>query len=319
MIDRPRTKLWSVGGGKGGVGKSIFTLGLAVCLADLGKKIVLIDGDLGGANLHTLLGVRYPEVTLEDFLLRRVSRLEDTIISTQVSGINLISGADDILGAANPTYAQKIRLVQQIEELPADYVFLDLGAGTSYNTLDLFNHFPGKITVLTGQVTSLQNVYGFIKSALYRKLSREFARDEKMLSILYQMGGKDGGPALQSIQELEQYLKETMPKQYAKLARILEEFHLFLIINMVKSDQDLRSAEIIRSVCADYLSIKTQILGHLPFDQAVDHAVNKMDPLALYKKKNQAGSALQQIAREFLFSCRLSRSPAPRLKAAATS
>jgi Mrp family chromosome partitioning ATPase len=53
-------KLWAIGGGKGGIGKSVFTLGLAISLARLGKKLILVDGDLGGANLHTLMGVRYP-------------------------------------------------------------------------------------------------------------------------------------------------------------------------------------------------------------------------------------------------------------------
>ncbi|HEY9072784.1 MAG TPA: P-loop NTPase, partial [Desulfobaccales bacterium] len=124
-----RIKLWSIGGGKGGVGKSVFSLGLGISLARLGKKVIMIDCDLGGANLHTLMGVRYPHVTLEHFLLKKVDRLEDTIIQTQMEGIGLICGADDILGAANPTYSQKIRLLNQIEDLPAQYVLLDLGAG----------------------------------------------------------------------------------------------------------------------------------------------------------------------------------------------
>jgi len=313
MFDRTKNKLWSVGGGKGGVGKSIVTLGLAVSLANLGKKVILIDGDLGGANLHTLLGMRYPEVTLEDFLMRRVQRLEDTVIPTEVSGISLICGADDILGAANPTYAQKIRLVQQIEELTADFVLLDLGAGTSFNILDLFNHSPGKIAVLTGQVTSLQNVYGFIKSALFRKLSREFARDSKAMDLLYQMGGKEGGGELQSIRDLASLFEATAPKRYALLNRILESFHLYLVVNMVKSDQDLKSVQIIRSVSNDFLSLSSHMLGYLPFDPAVDIAVNQMSPQVLFTKKNKAGAALERMAREFLFSCRVSRRSSPRL------
>jgi flagellar biosynthesis protein FlhG len=314
MLDQSSVKLWSVGGGKGGVGKSIVTLGLGICLAELGKKVILIDGDLGGANLHTLLGVRFPEVSLEDFLLRRVPRLEDTVIPTQIENISLISGADDILGAANPTYSQKLRLVQQIEELPADFVLLDLGAGTSFNTLDLFNHSPGKIAVLTGMVTSLQNVYGFIKSALFRKLSREFAGDHETASLIYQMGSKDGGGNIQSIQDLTTHLKTTAPDRFAKLTRVLDEFQLYLVVNMVKSDQDLKSVQIIKSVCADFLSLPPQLLGHLPFDPAVEFAINHMSPQTLFKKKSQAGSALKQMARAFLFSSRLTRSVIPQFK-----
>ncbi len=97
-----KKKLWSIGGGKGGIGKSIFTLMLGISLARLGHKIIVVDADLVGANLHTLMGVRYPPHSLEDFLLKRVPRLEDTIIETGVKGIGLICGADDILGPPTP-------------------------------------------------------------------------------------------------------------------------------------------------------------------------------------------------------------------------
>ena len=188
-----RIKLWSIGGGKGGIGKSMVSLGLGISLARLGKKVILIDGDLGGANLHTLMGVRYPHVTLEHFLMKKVDRLEDTIIPTQVEGIGLICGADDILGSANPTYSQKIRLLNQIEALPAQYVLLDLGAGTAFNLLDFFNYSPGKIVLFTSQTTSLQNAYGFIKSALYRKISRDLAKDQEVMDLLYQRRGRRPG------------------------------------------------------------------------------------------------------------------------------
>jgi len=99
-----RVQLWSIGGGKGGIGKSLVTLGLGISLARLGKKVILIDGDLGGANLHTLMGVRYPHVSLEHFLTKKVARLEDTIIETAVEGIGLICGAENLLGSAtSPT------------------------------------------------------------------------------------------------------------------------------------------------------------------------------------------------------------------------
>ena len=123
-----------------GHGKSLVTLGLGVALARLGKKVILIDGDLGGANLHTLMGVRYPHITLEHFLTKKVTRLEDTIIETAVEGIGLICGADDLMGAANPTFAQKIRLLQQIESSRPNMCCLTSGR-TSFNTLDFFNFF----------------------------------------------------------------------------------------------------------------------------------------------------------------------------------
>lgn len=302
-----RIKLWTIGGGKGGIGKSLVTLGLGISLARLGKRVILIDGDLGGANLHTLMGVRYPHVNLEHFLTKKVARLEDTIIETSIEGIGLICGADDLLGAANPTYSQKIRLLQQIEELPAQYVLLDLGAGTSFNTLDFFNFSGGKIVLFTSQATSLQNAYGFIKSALYRKLSREFAKDDEMLQLLFQ--GSEAGieNSINSIQELLNYVKDSYPEKHARLTQALWDFHLFLVVNMVQSNANMKSPEIIQSVCRDFLNIHSDIMGHVPFDSGVETALSQMVPFPLNQKKSKAKMGLDQIALRLVKESRLPR------------
>jgi flagellar biosynthesis protein FlhG len=302
-----RIKLWSIGGGKGGIGKSLVTLGLGVALARMGKKVILIDGDLGGANLHTLMGVRYPNVTLEHFLTKKVSRLEDTVIETAVEGIGLICGADDLMGAANPTFSQKVRLLQQIEDLPAQYVLFDQGAGTSFNTLDFFNFSGGKIALFTSQTTSLQNAYGFIKSALYRKLSRDFARDDEVLQLLYQGGEPETENHLSTIQDLTDHFKDANPEKYARLTQALWDFHLFLVVNMVKSNADLKAPEIIRSVCRDFLNIQPDIMGHVLFDPGVEAAISHMVPFPLHQKKSKAMAGLEQIALRLVRQSRLSR------------
>ncbi len=316
MSIRSRVKLWSIGGGKGGVGKSVFTLGLAVCLAEMGKKVILIDGDLGGANLHTLMGVRFPSQTLEDFLLRRIPRLEDIIMETEVNGIGLICGADDIMGSANPTYSQKVRLMQQIESLPADFVLLDLGAGTSFNTLDLFNASPGKIVVFTNQVTSLQNAYGFIKSALFRHLCRAFSKDDDVLSLIYQIGDKESEEGIQSIHDLYERLQERDRGKGERLQQMLDDFQLYLLINMVKSSQDVKSSDIIQTVCSDFLNLQPQVLGSLAYDPAVEAAVNQMTPFPLYQKRGRATATLREVARNFMIHSRLTQAFSPSLAAA---
>jgi flagellar biosynthesis protein FlhG len=298
-------KLWSIGGGKGGIGKSIFTLGLGISLARLGQKIIVVDADLGGANLHTLMGVRYPPQTLEDFLLKRVQRLEDIIIETGVKGIGLICGADDILGAANPTYAQKVRILSQIEELDADMVLLDLGAGTSFNTLDFFNYCPGKICILTSQATSLQNGYGFITSALYRHLSREFAKDQEFLELLWESDNKDSETEVSSLKEILDYLRDKDPGLYARLKHLLDDYQIQLVVNQVKTERDTMSGLIIREVASKYLNIQPEILGHISYDLAVEAAVNLMIPFPLDKDESKPAQDLRAIAGKVLDISRL--------------
>jgi flagellar biosynthesis protein FlhG len=292
-------KLWSIGGGKGGVGKSIFTMALGVTLARLGNQVILVDGDLGGANLHTMMGIRFPEVTLEDFLLRKVDRLEDLLLPTSLDGIKLICGADDLLGAANPTFSQKMRFFKDLEELPADFVLLDLGAGTSFNTLDFFNNSPGKIAVFTGVSTSLQNVYGFIKCALFRKIAREFAREDQVLSLFYD-DKNTVNDEIVSINDLLARVKEISPEKLFQLVGIIKPYRLFLVTNMVKNEQDLRSSEIIQSVCEDYLNIKPEVLGHIFYDPVVEVAINRMTPGLLQERTNRMVKCYEQIARKLM-------------------
>lgn len=289
-------KLWAIGGGKGGIGKSIFTLGLGISLARLGKKVILLDADLGGANLHTLMGVRYPTHTLEDFLLKRVENLEDTVLDTQIEGIGLICGADDILGAANPTFAQKIRVLNQMESLPADFVLLDLGAGTSYNTLDFFNYSTGKIALFTSQATSLQNVYGFLKNALFRKISREFSKEEYLIWLLYQSGSKTPEVTVESINDLLALVEKRNEERHEELRQLLRDFQVLLVVNMVKTDRDFQAAQIIQNVCHRFLELAPQLLGYLHYDQAIEQAVNQMVPFPLNADKSRAAGELTDIA-----------------------
>lgn len=300
---QPRRKIWSIGGGKGGVGKSVVTIGLGISLARLGNRVVLLDGDLGGANLHTLLGLRYPVLTLKDFLLRKVERLEEVLAPTPIEGISLICGADDILGMANPTYHQKVRLLRDLEELAADFVLIDLAAGSSFNILDLFNHSPGKIAVFTGYSTSLQNVYGFIKCALFREIAQEFAKDREVLALLYEEGATD--EEIMAMDDLVEQVKDMAADKGRRLLRVLHDFVVYLVANMVKTDQDFRAAEIIQRVCADFLGITPPILGRLPFDPLVEKAVDQVAISLLYRRDNRFLRSLDEIAQKMVHLARL--------------
>jgi flagellar biosynthesis protein FlhG len=242
------------------------------------------------------MGVRYPAHTLEDFLLKRVDNLEDIVLDTQIAGIGLICGADDILGAANPTFSQKIRVLNQIESLPADFVLLDLGAGTSYNTLDFFNYSSGKIAVFTNQATSLQNVYGFLKNSLFRKISREFAKDEYLIWLLYQSGSKNPEVKVESISDMLTHLQRKDEYRYEEVLQLLRDFQVLLVVNMIKTDRDFQAAQIIQHVSHRFLDLAPQVLGYLHYDQAIEQAVNQMVPFPLNAERSRAAGELREIA-----------------------
>ena len=100
------TNIWAVGGGKGGVGKSALTTGIAMTLAIQGRRCIMIDADLGGANLHTFLGMSPPKHTISDVLRDSSKNLQDILLATPFDNLSLISGARAIHNVANLKHLQ---------------------------------------------------------------------------------------------------------------------------------------------------------------------------------------------------------------------
>ena len=177
--ESPAPRIWAVGGGKGGVGKSVVTSSLAIALANRGQRCAVLDADLGGANLHTILGVRQPPHTLSDFLSHRLADLNDVMCETTIPNLWLISGARAFLEMANPKHSQKEKILRHVRALDVDHVFLDLSAGSGFNVLDFFLAAQRGILVVIPEPTSIENAYHFLKAAFFRSL-RSAARQSRV-------------------------------------------------------------------------------------------------------------------------------------------
>lgn len=173
--------IWAVAGGKGGVGKSLLAANLAVSVVRRGLTCLLVDADLGGGNQHTLFGIETPRQTLDAFLSGEEKELASVAHPTRFQGLSLVYASCDALGAANPKHAQKQRFIRHLKKAGADVVILDLGAGTSFNTLDLFLTARVQVVVTTPELTAIQNAYGFMKCASMRAKSVEGTRCEPRL------------------------------------------------------------------------------------------------------------------------------------------
>ena len=275
-MDNLTNKFWAIGGGKGGVGKSIVSIMTGTSLARQGKKVILVDADLGGSNLHTLVGIRYPRNTLAEFINREVENIEDVIIDTPIENLQLICGADDILGIANPKYTQKVRIFNALKRLKADYIILDLGGGTSFTTVDFFLYAPNKIIVLTPQTTSIQNAYGFIKTTVYRKLKMVFSKEPECIELINRAGATSNNDGIDSIEKLKIAFKELDENHYTKICTILDELNIQLILNMVRTTKEHEIAKIVTQVANDYLSLDLRTLALVQYDKVLGMSVNNM-------------------------------------------
>ena len=130
-------EIWAIGGGKGGTGKTFVTSSMGTYLARKGKRIVLIDVDIGGANLHSFLGISRPKKSLSYFFEKGVP-LSKLALRTGIGNMYLITGDIHSLASDNIKFTQKLKLFRHILKLNKQYVLIDLGGGSNNNTIDTF-------------------------------------------------------------------------------------------------------------------------------------------------------------------------------------
>ena len=160
----PSAKIWPIAGGKGGTGKSTLTANVGVGLSLLGYKVILVDGDLGGADLHLFFDQISPSRNLCSFLSKDVKSLKDTLLPTPNENLRIVCGGNELVGMANLSYMTKAKLIRHIRSLDADFVLIDLGAGSAYNTIDLFTLSNDGIIVCTPEPQARLDAYCFIRT-----------------------------------------------------------------------------------------------------------------------------------------------------------
>jgi len=290
-------KILAVGGGKGGAGKSVFSTIMAFWLARIGHRTVLMDVDLGGANLHTLLGIKSPDRTLNDFITRKFGELEDICIDTSEKNLRLISGASDVLSLANPHFSQKIKLMTHLSRLDADYVVLDLGAGTSFNVLDFFLVAHKKLIVLTPEPTSIQNAYIFVRNAVYRKLSRLSSKNPSLQALIKIAMDPKNVLKIRTIKELFQFIEESDKTNIIEvLKKEIGDMHLGVVTNKVRNEKEENAGRIVQIVAEKYLTIPSTDLGCVSYDSHINTMVSDMIPLTNLDQSSQAYGNVYEIA-----------------------
>lgn len=279
----------SVGSGKGGTGKSMVLANLALLLAKSGKKVCVVDLDIGGANAHILFGLFEPEHTLTDYLARNVNSPSEIIHTFDTFyGLQLIPGTGDTLQTANMTYQEKTRLLKALkQDLDADIVLIDIGAGTSYHSLDFFMAADLQICVTMAEPTSIMDFYKFIQLATIRKALTSFLSRSEVSKKLKKHN-------FQTIVEVIELAETIQAGSRKTIQDDLRSFHPLLVINKVGPGSKLNTLKL-KKLAAKYLGIYLPELGEIPQDTTVGEALHAYMPVCEYSPSSKSAEALQDI------------------------
>ena len=264
--------IWPIGGGKGGSGKSFLASSLGRLLAGLGKKTILIDLDLGAANLHTLVDVPYPEKCLSDFIRNEITLLENIVLETPVPNLFLISGAQDNLDIANLPYDKKIKTLKAISKLKYEYILLDLGAGTSFNTLDFFLTSRNGIFITTPEPTSIENVYRLMRAIYFRRIRHYFTATD-FRALEEKVRRKFGDDSFNKPECIISVVKKYHSEKYLQLENDFNSFKFKLIINQLRKQDNIALGSQICKIIEKHLGFHVDFSGNIAYDEHVHDAI----------------------------------------------
>jgi len=291
-----------IASGKGGVGKSLISANLAISLAQSGKKVVAVDLDLGGSNLHTLLGLRGLSFGIGTFLGNPNLNFEDIVMETEFPGLRFIPGDNEIPGMANLKASQKNKLIKNLKSLDTDYLVIDLGAGTTFNTVDFFLLSNHGVVVTTPTLTATLNAYFFLKSAVYRIMVNCFRRASYASSLLEKIAKTGTGLQKLYIPKLLEQIKGQDPESYDRFQKAIGKFQPRLIFNLLEDPSDAEKADKVRRSTREYLGIDLEHMGVVYRDEVQAVALSSRLPVVIYKPQSVLSQAIHRIADKFLSS-----------------
>lgn len=228
---RKRVNVIAVTGGKGGVGKSTISLNLAAACAALGREVLLLDGDLGLANIDVMLGL-VPRHTLADVVEGGVA-LEDILMPVR-PGLRVVPGASGIVSMAALGGHEHLGLVRAFSALTGQYdvLIVDTAAGISPGTLQLVQaaqHVlvvvcdePASITDAYASIKALRNEFGIRRFRIVTNMTRRDGAGERLFATLNKVSARFLDVVLEHSADLRE--DELLRRAIRRQRLVIEEF-----------------------------------------------------------------------------------------------
>ncbi|MGL1893783.1 MAG: P-loop NTPase [Spirochaetaceae bacterium] len=285
-----------IASGKGGVGKSLVAANLSIALAQTGRKIVIVDLDLGGSNLHVILGQMGSLKGIGTYMTNPELTFDDIILETSYKNLSFIAGEAEVPGMANLKVSQKKKIISKLLKIEADYLIIDLGAGTSLDIMDFFLMSGRGLIVTSPTLTANLNAYLFLKNVSFRVLHNCFPPKSAGGKYLTQL--KKDGHSMQRvyIPKLVEQLEKIDPENCEIYRNKIVGLRPRLILNMMEEPKDASKASKLRLSSREYLGLDMEHLGVIYRDDVQIKALNSRLPVIKYKPGSVLSQAIYRIA-----------------------
>ncbi|WP_282011469.1 MinD/ParA family ATP-binding protein [Nitrospina watsonii] len=291
------SQLIAVGGGKGGVGKSVIATNMAVAMALTGQKVVLVDGDFGASNLHALVGISNPKFGFRDFFVHEGIEDDpsDLLHDTGLANLKFLSASGSLPGSADINQKQQNRVMNILRNLKADVVFIDLGPGTGFHTVDFLNLAERQVVVSTPEMTSITNSFNYVKSALFRRISQVFKANSDLQHILDFSKNPEMSEDCYEIDQLRSKIQEADAESLNAVNDIIRTFQPGLVLNRVRGKRDILMGDTLLKLIKKYLDVDAQYLGYIVDSDEVRDSIDDMVPFLIKDPSSKPSDNVRQI------------------------
>jgi len=220
---------------------------------------------------------------------------DSLLIETGISNLKFISSAGDNPGSANIDSERVKKIISFIKKIDADTVILDLGPGTSFNVLDFFNISSKGIIMSSPETTSVMKTFSFIRSALFRRLSKKLKNLSALQKLVDYSKLSKNDLETYTLATLRENIKKVDETQIKKLDEIVNEFKPAIIINRVRNKKDLLAGNNLINLAKKYLEVELNYIGYVVESDGVRESTEEMVPFLIKNPQSKPSGNLQQI------------------------